>query len=97
MPVTGECVFCKRPTESGDRINLASGEYLCRSCHRDLRTFKRALPVHLWVTPPSWPSIEDALAKQYEDRRSELGAAIVEYDDLPVLPSRLAAEGAAED
>ncbi len=95
--MTDACVFCKRPTEGGERIELASDEYLCRSCHRDLRTFKSALPVHLWATPATRPSIEDALAEQYDHRRSALGAAIVEYDDLPVLPSRLAAEGTAED
>lgn len=81
-------MLCKKETPTDERVTLASGEYLCRPCHGDLRTFKRTRPLQLWVTPAAWPSTQQMLRNQYDTQRSLLGELSVEYDEISPLPSR---------
>ena len=92
------CLFCKQHTPETDRIELdsGSGEYLCRSCLGDLRTFKRTRDVHLWTTPPAVSSVQTAVTEQYEDRESALGRLHVEEERLRPLPSRVHGHDAAD-
>ena len=97
-PVDDVCLFCKQPTAETDRIELdsGSGEYVCRSCLGDLRTFKRTRDVHLWTTPMTVSSVQTAVTEQYEDRESALGRLHVEEDRLRALPSRVHEHDAAD-
>ncbi|ERG89055.1 MAG: hypothetical protein J07HX5_01206 [halophilic archaeon J07HX5] len=81
-------MLCKEETPADEQVALTSDEYLCRSCHGDLRTFKRTRPLHLWVTPTAWSSTKQMLRDQYDTQRSLLGELSVEYDEIAPLPSR---------